>query len=76
LHLGAWRYYLLLQVQALLVPSEVRRMLQLNSNVFVASLVETYRVVGTFNLQPIVHSLLIPPQYWAELRRFDRRAAA
>ncbi len=75
-HLGAWRYYLLLQVQALLVPQEVRRMLQLNANIFVAGLVETYRVVGTFNLQPIVHSLLIPPQYWAELQRFDRRAAA
>jgi uncharacterized protein (DUF2236 family) len=76
LHLGAWRYYLLLQIQALLVPQEVRRMLQLNANIFVAGLVETYRVVGTFNLQPIVHSLLIPPQYWAELQRFDRRAAA
>jgi uncharacterized protein (DUF2236 family) len=75
-HLGAWRYYLLLQVQALLVPQEVRRMLQLNANIVVEGLVETYRVVGAFNLQPIVHSLLIPPQYWSELQRFDRRAAA
>ena len=27
-HLGLWRYYLLLEVQALLVPDEVRRLLR------------------------------------------------
>jgi uncharacterized protein (DUF2236 family) len=76
LHLGVWRYYLLLQVQALLVPEEVRRLLHLSSNKFIPSLVRTYGIIGECNLQSVVHSLLIPPRYWAELRKFDRRAAA
>ncbi|HEY8228729.1 MAG TPA: oxygenase MpaB family protein [Pyrinomonadaceae bacterium] len=74
-HLGAWRYYLLLQVQALLVPAEVRRMLQLSSNSLISTLVETYGLVTSLNLQSIVHSLLIPPRYWTELRQFDRAAS-
>ncbi len=71
-HLGIWRYYLLLQVQALLVPDEVRRMLRLNSNSLISGLVHTYGILTTFNLRSVVHSLLVPPRYWAELRQFDR----
>jgi hypothetical protein len=73
-HLGVWRYYLLLQVQALLVPAEVRRLLRLDPNILIASAVQTYGLVTALNLQSIVHSLLIPPRYWAQLRQFDRLA--
>ncbi|HSE23110.1 MAG TPA: oxygenase MpaB family protein [Pyrinomonadaceae bacterium] len=73
-HLGAWRYHLLLEVQALLVPDEVRRMLKLDANKLISGLVHTYGIVSSFNLQSLVHSLLIPPRYWSEVRRFDRRA--
>ena len=76
LHLGAWRYYLLLQVQALLVPGEVRRLLRLNSNNLFSGLVHTYGILTTFNLRSVVHSLLIPPRYWADLRQFDRIGSA
>jgi len=75
-HLGAWRYFLLLQVQALLVPDEVRRLLRLSSNPLFSGLVQTYGILTTFNLRSVVHSLLIPSQYWAELRQFDRGASA
>ena len=74
-HLGVWRYYLLLQVQALLVPAEVGRLLRLSPNSLISSAVQTYGLVTTLNLQSIVHSLLIPPRYWAQLRQFDRLAA-
>jgi len=73
-HLGIWRYYLLLQVQALLVPAEVRRLLRLNPNSLISGAVQTYGLVAALNLQSIVHSLLIPPRYWAQLRDFDRLA--
>jgi uncharacterized protein (DUF2236 family) len=72
-HLGAWRYHLLLEVQALLVPAEVRRLLNLNANTLISSLVQTYAIVNNLNLQPLVHSLLIPSRYWSDVRRFDRR---
>jgi len=73
-HLGAWRYYLLLQVQALLVPDEVRRLLRLHSNDLMSGLVHTYGILTSLNLRSVVHTLLIPPRYWAELRQFDRIA--
>ncbi len=68
-HLGAWRYHLLVQVQALLVPDEVKRLLRLSSNDLIAGLVHTYGILTTFNLGSVVHTLLIPPQYWADLRQ-------
>jgi uncharacterized protein (DUF2236 family) len=75
-HLGVWRYYLLLQVQALLVPEEVRQLLRLSSNELISTLVLTYGIVTTLNLQSIVHGVLIPPRYWAALRQFNRAASA
>jgi len=74
-HLGPWRYHLLLQVQALLVPDEVRRLLSLSPNNLLSGLVSAYGVVELCNLQSVLHSLLIPPQYWDEVRKFDRMAA-
>ena len=74
-HLGVWRYQLLLQVQALLVPDEVRRLLHLNPNKLISGLVQTYGVVNKYNLQSLVHGLLIPPRYWSDVRRFDKRSS-
>jgi uncharacterized protein (DUF2236 family) len=73
-HLGMWRYYLLLEVQALLVPDEVRRQLRLNSNPIISGAARTYGIVNRGSLQSLVHTLLIPPRYWSEVRSFDRRS--
>jgi len=67
-----WRYSLLLEVQALLVPDEVRRLLHLDDNKLISGLVQTYRIIRTGNLRTLVHSLLIPPRYWDDVRKFDR----
>ena len=75
-HLGLWRYHILLEVQALLVPNKVRRLLHLSPNQLFAQLVGAYGIVQKCNLQSVVHTLLIPPQYWSEMRKFDRVAAA
>lgn len=74
-HLGIWRYHLLLQVQGLLVPAEVRRQLKLQSNILISGLAQTYGIVRSRSLQSLVHTLLIPPRYWAEVRAFDRRSS-
>jgi ER-bound oxygenase mpaB/B'/Rubber oxygenase, catalytic domain len=71
-HLGSWRYYLLLEVQALLVPDEVRRLLHLNANKLISGVAQTYGMINGASLRSLVHSLLIPPQYWPDVRRFDR----
>lgn len=71
-HLGFWRYYLLLEVQALLVPDHVRRLLKLKSNLLISGLAQTYGTIRSGNLQSLVHTLLIPPRYWSDVRSFDR----
>ena len=73
-HLGMWRYRLLIEVQGLLVPNEVRRMLKLNSNILISGMVQTYGVINTSSLQSLVHTLLIPSRYWPEIRAFDKRS--
>ena len=73
-HLGFLRYHLLLQVQALLVPDEVRSLLDLSPNNLLPSLIRAYGIVERCNLRSVIHSLLIPPRYWAEVRKFDRMA--
>ncbi|HKY28771.1 MAG TPA: oxygenase MpaB family protein [Pyrinomonadaceae bacterium] len=71
-HLGLWRYYLLLEVQALLVPDEVRRRLHLNSNPLISVLAQVYGIIDSNNLRSLVHTLLIPPRHWADVRAFKR----
>jgi hypothetical protein len=70
--LGIWRYYLLLEVQALLAPREVRRLLRLNSNPLISGLAKGYGLIDSVNLQSLVHTLLIPPRYWIDVQSFDR----
>lgn len=74
-HLGLLRYHLLLEVQALLAPDHVRRLLDLNANILVSGLVQTYGLIGGAKLRSLVHTLLMPPRYWAEVRSFDRHAS-
>ncbi|HET7287384.1 MAG TPA: oxygenase MpaB family protein [Pyrinomonadaceae bacterium] len=73
-HLGVWRYYLLLEIQALLVPNEVRRLLRLNSNPLISGLAQTYGTIRVSTFQSLTHTLLIPPRYWSDVRNFDRRS--
>jgi uncharacterized protein (DUF2236 family) len=74
-HLGFWRYHLLLEVQALLVPDEVRRLLYFSPNQLLPSLIRAYGIVEGTNLRSVTHTLLIPPRYWGEVRKFDRMVA-
>jgi len=74
-HLGVWRYHLLLEVQALLAPPEVRRLLNLNSNMLISGLARAYGLIDRGNLQSLVHTILIPPRYLAEVRQFDQTAS-
>jgi hypothetical protein len=73
-HLGVWRYNLLLQVQAVLAPDEVRRLLRLSPNKLMSRLVQTYGFISPLNLQTLVHTVLVPSQYWSELRGFEKIA--
>ena len=73
-HLGWWRYQLLLEVQSVLVPEHVRRLLDFRSNKLISGLVGTYGIITGGHVRSLVHGLLIPPRYWSDVRAFDRVA--
>lgn len=70
-HLGRLRYRLLLQIQALLVPSEVGRMLRLPARPAVGRLLWLYPLARRLGLRPLLQRLLIPRRYLPEVRRLD-----
>jgi uncharacterized protein (DUF2236 family) len=74
--LGLWRYFILLQLQALLAPEEVRQLLALRSQPIIPQLVRAYSVLDSLKLHYLLRRLLIPPRYWAEIHKLDRVAMA
>lgn len=72
-HLGSWRYLLLLQVQAVLVPEGVRRLLRMEQLPFLRETIGLYGKFCRFSLKPLVRNLLVPANYLDEVRKFDIR---
>jgi uncharacterized protein (DUF2236 family) len=71
-HLGEWRYRLLLDVQALIVPHRVRRLLSLSANNPLSYLMWSYRLVDELGLQPLARRALLPPEHREAVERLNR----
>jgi uncharacterized protein (DUF2236 family) len=74
--LGAWRYQLLLQVQGMLAPAHVRKMLRLPDAVLLRQSIRLYPVLIRAGLRPMIQRLLVPAQHLAAVRRLEQRADA
>ena len=74
-HLGEWRYQLLLQVQALLVPERVRRLLRLRRRALFSAAVDVYASLPVPGLRPVLRRLLLRPRYWGEVAELERPPA-
>jgi uncharacterized protein (DUF2236 family) len=73
LHLGAWRYLILLEVQAILVPERVKDLLELKpKRLMVGSSVQLYALLRHVGLQPFVQRALVPRKYWDDLGTLER----
>ena len=70
--LGAWRYGLLRQAQALLVPERVRGLLRLPARPGLFYTLWLYRVFERFRLRPLVQRALLPAQYLDQIRQLER----
>ncbi|WP_266366836.1 oxygenase MpaB family protein [Tellurirhabdus rosea] len=70
--LGDWRYNLLLQAQALLVPDKVRTLLNLPDKPLLASTMWLYGVLNALQLRAVVQRVLLPPKYLAQVQALDR----
>ena len=66
--LGSWRYDLLRQAQAILVPEQVSRLLGLPRKPLLAYFIGLYKVLNALKLRSAVQRLLLPTEYLAQIR--------
>lgn len=71
--LGGWRYNLLRQAQAVLVPDVVRQRLDLPQKPLLARTMGLYKFLSAFGLRFVVQRILLPTEYLAQIRGLDRR---
>ncbi|GAB3337248.1 hypothetical protein GCM10027299_48140 [Larkinella ripae] len=70
--LGDWRYDLLRQAQALLVPDAVKQLLPLPERPLLASVMWLYKVLLRFRLRAITQQILLPTAYLQQVRTLDK----
>jgi uncharacterized protein (DUF2236 family) len=69
--LGPWRYRILLEVQALLLPPGVRALLRLTATPMIGPAVHLYSVSASAGLRPLMLRALVPPKYWGEVEKMQ-----
>jgi len=70
-HLGAVRYFLLLEGQRLVVPQQVKTWLGLKGFSFLSVLLPVYSVAKKFRADWLLKSVLLPPAYREQIRNLD-----
>ena len=73
--LGEWRYRILLDVQALVVPQRVRRLLKMSADNPLSYLIWSYGVVDVLGLQTLVRRALLPSEHWQAVERLNIETA-
>lgn len=73
-HLGAWRYHLLLRIQAILAPDHVRGLLRLKTAEWLRPMLRVYPILVRAGLRPLILRLLMPSRYLAAVRGLDHLA--
>ncbi|GHE71352.1 oxygenase MpaB family protein [Roseivirga thermotolerans] len=63
LHLGSFRYHMLLQVQAVLAPKKVRSLMGLKKKRPILLLIGFYRIIRPLGLNSFLKRLVLPGQY-------------
>jgi uncharacterized protein (DUF2236 family) len=70
-HLGAFRYWLLLQGQALLLPPAARRLLPLPAMAVIGPAIQLYKMVRLLRLDYWVRVALLPQKFRASVAALD-----
>ncbi|AUD00414.1 oxygenase MpaB family protein [Spirosoma pollinicola] len=70
--LGNWRYNLLRQAQAVLVPKQVSQQLALPTKPLLAYSIGLYKVLNFLGLRSVVQRVLLPTDYLDQIRGLDR----
>jgi uncharacterized protein (DUF2236 family) len=73
-HLGPWRHWLLLRIQAILAPERVRGLLRLGSAAWLRPFVRAYPILVRAGLRSTIQRLLMPTRHLAAVRELDHAA--
>jgi uncharacterized protein (DUF2236 family) len=72
-HLGPWRYRLLLRVQSVLAPDDVRGLLELEPAEWLRPLLRGYPLLVRVGLRSVIQRMLMPSKYLRVARELDYR---
>lgn len=72
--LGGWRYTLLRQAQAVLVPEQVCQRLSLPKRPLLGYSIGLYRAFNALGLRSVMQRILLPGDYLAQIRALDKVA--
>ncbi|RYD98060.1 MAG: DUF2236 domain-containing protein [Sphingobacteriales bacterium] len=75
-HLGGFRYFLVKELQAVLVPQPVREMLSLKPSLLIRASVPVYKLCYRIGLDKAIKAILLPEQYKAQVAALDHVPAA
>ena len=73
-HLGPVRYWLLLQVQQLECPPQVKMLLHLKQHPVIPPALSAYKLSRLLGMDKVLKSLLLPPDYKQQIHSLDRKA--
>lgn len=71
-HLGALRYYILIQTQALLTPGKVRKLLALSRTPVLYPVFILYKTTRRLKFDRLIKALLLPRMYKIQIAGLDR----
>jgi len=70
-HLGRMRYFLLVEGQKLVVPGEVRHLLQFSKLSALAPVIPLYKLSRLIKMDSIIKAAILPPEYAVQIKRLD-----
>lgn len=70
-HLGAFRYYILLHGQKLVVPERVKQLLNLGNLSVMSLLIPAYKLARLLKLDWFIKSLILPKEYKKQVKALD-----
>ena len=71
LHLGNFRYRILIEGQIMVVPEQVRRLLHLRKFSFLVPVLPLYKISRVLKMDGFIKSLILPPRYKKEIEQLD-----
>jgi len=70
-HLGAVRYWVLLEVQKIVVPARVKQLLDFKEFSVITLILPVYKITRFIKLDKLIKALLLPKYYKAQIKALD-----